>query len=41
MMLDACYGLLAATTSRDKRQTMEALAIDGTVQAVNVVSLSH
>ena len=33
-MHGACYTLLAATTSRNKRQTVEALAIDGTVQAI-------
>ena len=35
--------MLAATTSRNKPQTMEALAIDGTIQALNdlyVTSLS-
>ena len=34
-MPDACYALLAATTSQNKPQTVEALAIDGTIQAVN------
>ena len=34
-MPGACYALLAAITSQNKLQTVEALAIDGTVQAVN------
>ena len=34
-MPDACYALLAATTSRYKPQILEAQAIDGIVQAVN------
>ena len=34
-MPDACYALLAATTSQNKPQIMEALAINGTIQAVN------
>ena len=32
-MPDACYALLAATTSGNKPQILEALAIGGTVQA--------
>ena len=42
-MPDACYALLAATLSRNKPQTVEALAIDGSLQALNepyVASLS-
>ena len=39
-MPGACYAMLAATTSRNKRQTVEALATDGTVQAEVVTSLS-
>ena len=34
-MPDACYALLAATTSGNKPQILEAPATDGTVQAVN------
>ena len=34
-MPDACYALLAATTSGNKPQILEAPAIGGTVQAVN------
>ena len=41
-MPGACYALLVATSSRNKRQTVEALATgtDGTVQAEVVTSLS-
>ena len=34
-MPDACYALLAATTSGNKPQLLEVPAIDGTVEAVN------
>ena len=37
-MPDACYALLAATTSGNK---LEAPAIDGTVQAVNELYICY
>ena len=38
-MSDACYALLAATTSGNNPQILEPPAIDGTIQAVNELDL--